>query len=102
MGKGSTRRPCQVPREVYESNFEAVFGKQRLNVMSKADRFEEFGLAPHEPFWTGPGYRGEYNCPHGVGHGLHVHGCDGCCGRADFPLAGALRRKKDRMRQDAV
>ena len=29
--------------------------------------------------------RREWNCPHGVGHGTHVHGCDGCCGRADFP-----------------
>jgi hypothetical protein len=28
----------------------------------------------------------EYNCEHGVGHGLHVHGCDGCCNRTDFPL----------------
>ena len=37
-------------------------------------------------FWIGPGYRGEYNCPHGVGHGNHVHGCDGCCSRPDFPL----------------
>lgn len=38
------------------------------------------------PFWTGPGYRGEYNCPHGVGHGNHIHGCDGCCQRDDFPM----------------
>jgi len=50
------------------------------------------------PFWTGPGYRGEYNCPHGVGHGLHIHGCDGCCSRPDFPLKGAVDRKKKRMR----
>jgi hypothetical protein len=39
-----------------------------------------------ELFWTGPGYRGEYQCPHGVGHGNHIHGCDGCCERDDFPL----------------
>ncbi len=41
-----------------------------------------------EPYWTGPGYRHEYNCPHGVGHGNHVHGCCGsrCCQRDDFPL----------------
>lgn len=40
------------------------------------------------PFWIGPGYRGEYSCPHGVGHGNHVHGCCGyqCCSRPDFPL----------------
>jgi len=28
--------------------------------------------------------RVEYSCPHGVGHG-GIHGCDGCCGRDDFP-----------------
>jgi hypothetical protein len=27
----------------------------------------------------------EYVCEHGVGHGNHVHGCDGCCRRKDFP-----------------
>jgi hypothetical protein len=42
-----------------------------------------------EPFWTGPGYRGEYQCPHDVGHGNHIHGCDGCCDRDDFPLNAA-------------
>ena len=30
--------------------------------------------------------RVEYICEHGVGHGNHVHGCDGCCSREDFPL----------------
>ena len=30
--------------------------------------------------------REEWTCDHGVGHGDHVHGCDGCCSRADFPL----------------
>jgi hypothetical protein len=39
-------------------------------------------------YWTDPGYRGEFNCPHGVGHGNHIHGCceEQCCQRADFPL----------------
>lgn len=23
--------------------------------------------------------RKEYYCEHGIGHGEHVHGCDGCC-----------------------
>lgn len=38
--------------------------------------------------WTWSGYRGEYTCPHGVGHGNHIHGCceERCCTRADFPL----------------
>lgn len=26
----------------------------------------------------------EYACPHGVGHGQHVHGCDGCCSSESF------------------
>lgn len=36
--------------------------------------------------WEFSGYRGEYTCAHGVGHGLHSHGCDGCCSREDCPL----------------
>lgn len=52
-----------------------------------------------EPFWTGPGYRGEYNCPHGVGHGNHDHGCDGCCGRDDFPL-NAANIEATRVKED--
>lgn len=41
-----------------------------------------------QPYWNGPGYRGEYTCPCGVGHGNHIHGCCGlkCCTREDFPL----------------
>lgn len=45
------------------------------------------------PYWTKSSYpgmmgggAGEYNCPHGIGHGNHTHGCDGCCQRDDFPL----------------
>ncbi len=51
----------------------------------------------NSPFWTGPGYRGEYRCPHGIGHGNHVHGCDGCCSRDDFPL----REKVDDPTKDS-
>lgn len=49
-----------------------------------------------EPFWT-PRRRGEWGCPHGVGHHNGVHGCDGCCGREDFPLrdGAALCRDED-------
>lgn len=48
---------------------------------------DENAESPGElPFWQGPGYRGEYMCPHGVGHGNHIHGCDGCCELPDFPL----------------
>ncbi len=42
-------------------------------------------------YWTWSGYREEYTCPHGVGHGDHVHGCDGCCTRDDFPLKRKVR-----------
>lgn len=32
--------------------------------------------------------RMEYQCEHGVGHGVGLHGCchEGCCGLDDFPL----------------
>lgn len=59
----------------------------------------------------------EWVCEHGVGHpdqasvkqlgeGYGIHGCDGCCGRADFPgrlpekpqgLLGVVRGELDRM-----
>jgi hypothetical protein len=29
--------------------------------------------------------RMEWCCEHEVGHGNHVHGCDGCCERDDYP-----------------
>lgn len=50
-----------------------------------------------EPYWTGPGYRGEYTCPCGVGHGNHVHGCCGlhCCSREDYPLRFAPEKEDD-------
>lgn len=40
-----------------------------------------------EPYWIKSGHRGEWNCPHGVGHGNHVHGCcrERCCTRDDYP-----------------
>ena len=34
----------------------------------------------------------EYICKHGVGHGDHVHGCDGCCSRDDFPLKNKVKK----------
>jgi len=125
VGKGDNRRPCLVPKEQYNQNFESVFGTKKLNVMSEEERQElnrdrdreAGGDVPtdgHEgrdlhaatgrndasdepsswedgPFWQGPGYQGEYTCPHGVGHGNHIHGCDGCCSRPDFPLKSAMR-----------
>lgn len=49
-----------------------------------------------DSFWTQTGYRGEWACPHGVGHGNHVHGCCGygCCSRDDFPLREPAGRKR--------
>jgi len=55
--------------------------------------------AEPEPYWTGPGYRGEYQCPHGVGHGNHIHGCDGCCQLPDFPL-NATNIERTRQREE--
>ena len=45
--------------------------------------------------------RMEWNCEHGVGHGQHVHGCDGCCyeedypGELDCPLCGGKLRAQN-------
>lgn len=47
-----------------------------------------------EPFWKKSSYQGEYSCPHGIGHGNHVHSCDGCCGRPDFPLRNVVTREQ--------
>jgi hypothetical protein len=50
--------------------------------------------------WTGGlgvGYRDEFNCAHGTGHGPHIHGCDGCCRRPDYPY-----NKEDLRRQYRV
>ena len=41
--------------------------------------------------WAFNAWRKEWTCEHGVGHydprlvKFTVHGCDGCCGRDDFP-----------------
>lgn len=48
-------------------------------------------------YWTYTGYRGEYACPHGIGHGNHFHSCDGCCKRDDFPLK---ERKQEEDEED--
>lgn len=37
------------------------------------------------------GGRMEWECEHGIGHGNHVHGCDGCCSRDDYPGRGVKR-----------
>ena len=42
----------------------------------------------------------EYVCKHGVGHGIHVHGCDGCCSRKDFPLSKLKElQEKDTLKE---
>jgi len=38
MGKGSLRRKCQVSKEIEDANWESVFGKKKLNVMSEEER----------------------------------------------------------------
>lgn len=40
MGKGSKRRKCQVSKETETANWESVFGKKKLNIMSDKDREE--------------------------------------------------------------
>jgi hypothetical protein len=39
----------------------------------------------------------EWTCSHGIGHGNHIHGCDGCCERTDYP--GRIKRIKDDKRE---
>lgn len=38
--------------------------------------------------------RDELYCEHGIGHGNHVHGCDGCCSKKDWSEAYEKFRKK--------
>jgi len=74
-------------------------GREGADPAAKPDA-DEAPVAEHTAgFWTGPGYRGEYVCPHEVGHGNHVHGCDGCCQREDFPFRPENRSKKDRSKR---
>ena len=40
--------------------------------------------------------RMEWLCPHGVGHGNHTHGCDGCCERLDYPGRTYVDKSLDR------
>ena len=40
MGKGDKRRRRQVSEEVETANWEAVFGKRKLNIMSDEDKKE--------------------------------------------------------------
>ncbi len=87
MGKGSQKRPSAVSRADMEARWAAAFGPRAIE--TAADSTVAAKPEP-DPSWTGPGYRGEYTCPHGVGHGNHVHGCChmGCCSRDDYPLRG--------------
>lgn len=39
-GKGDARRKCQVPKADYDKQYEDVFGKKALNVMSDEEREE--------------------------------------------------------------
>jgi hypothetical protein len=81
------------------ASFHAYIVKDSIHVI---DRFYEDSLHtsshdrlyPQEiepyPYWKDgkrADGRQEWLCPHGVGHGNHVHGCcqNGCCSRADYP-----------------
>ena len=37
--------------------------------------------------------RVEFLCRHGVGHGNHIHGCDGCCFKKSYPLRYKSKKK---------
>lgn len=55
----------------------------------------------HTEYWEWYGPRREWICVHGVGHydpryvKNTTHGCDGCCGRDDFPGRDDVSDKKD-------
>ena len=39
----------------------------------------------YEPLGFGVmGYSDEWLCPHGIGHEMGTHGCDGCCSDPSF------------------
>lgn len=46
------------------------------------------------PYWVKTGYRDEWACPHGIGHGIEnpIHSCcaERCCQRDDYPLKAEL------------
>jgi hypothetical protein len=44
--------------------------------------------------------RRELYCEHGVGHGYHVHGCDGCCSHKSFE--GAYEKAVADLGADSV
>jgi hypothetical protein len=71
----------EVPADEYDGRYLHVEG---IPIVAGGNESLLQGCA----FWQGPGYRGEYTCLHGIGHGNHIHGCDGCCQRDDFPLKG--------------
>lgn len=71
MSKGDNVRPHNKKR--YDENFEAAFGKRELKTwFIWRDCLRANG-------------RMEWLCPHHIGHGNHIHGCDGCCERDDYP-----------------
>lgn len=51
--------------------------------------------------WHWPPARfGELYCRHRVGHGLHIHGCDGCCNSVEFDEAWVKRKVLPRIIND--
>lgn len=40
-GKGSGRRPSDVPKEVVDSNWERIFGKKNTNIENEIERHSE-------------------------------------------------------------
>ncbi len=64
-------------------------GKYNLSqkVCKKHDKIKWVDFSP---------MRQELYCKHGVGHGFHVHGCDGCCSDKSFAKEFKKRRKNVR------
>ncbi len=60
-----------------------AFGPNEQVVPDEAPRVLYY-TKPWKPCKRADG-RMEWLCEHGVGHGNHVHECDGCCEREDYP-----------------
>ena len=92
MGKGSQKRPSRLSRAEMDAKWDAAFGPRHIETAADASPpVASEAIEERDPYWVLSGYRGEYLCSHGVGHGNHVHGCcqENCCTRPDFPLRGA-------------
>jgi len=44
----------------------------------------------------------EFECKHGIGHGLGIHGCDGCCKDKNFPFNKQKIKLNTNIRHNSI